>query len=329
MSSSLIEVFNLSSLSKQIKENPEKTFLNVNKGSDPKPDARSSFHPITINVAGYDQPKRPFISIYSPVSIYNTPKDPSTEKREPGDRETNGFALTISSKTCPELGAIAFKSDLDFHTGVTRLKDSGDIKLRQPQGISIFNTFYSPNYSQVSKKKDTEGKSMAGKPREDPLIKIKGSFDKYPERHPLKPLQNTVKTVILDYRTKRIETVTENGKTHNLTKYDPATVNGQPVDAKNIHLFITQHSRLMEGSRLLIEDSSNSAFGMTLSLYGNRLIIDPGQVEQFSDERMEANAQEIEEYNRIKSNDVKTTEQQTSKLDNKSLDDVVAAIQTN
>jgi len=294
-----IEVFKDSDLATQINNNPDKPFLNVNKGAEPKPDAKSYYHTTSMNIEGSTDPKKPFIRNTKNIKLTGTPKDPATDKNK-NDDNGRKLILAVSESNSPEFATIARKTDKDVTKRVNELKESGEIRVKQPQGLIIINSPYSPNYSSSSQKKDENGKSMAGKPRVDPLVKIKVSFERYADKHPIKPLQGTAKTTILDYRTRRVEEV-KNAK-NEITKvinYDKATADGEEITAENAYKFITTNSEIMEGSRFIIEDVSNSSFGFSYAILANRLIINPGVEVDFND-RETANAEEIAEFERKK-----------------------------
>jgi hypothetical protein len=80
---------------------------------------------------------------------------------------------------------------------------------------------------------DCKDKEKANKAIEDPLVKLKISFDKYSEKHPTKALQGRVKTVILDASKKFTDPT---GK----QSFEEATIDGEKLNADNVHLFLNK-----------------------------------------------------------------------------------------
>lgn len=123
---------------------------------------------------------------------------------------------------------------------------------------------------------------------DDPIIRFKIDFGTFPQLYKHKFLVGQPKTQIFDYRT---EYTDDKGK----KQYKPAMVKDPKtgadvlVNAENIHLFVTKGSVLRAG-RIMITSLAISQSWISLPIYINRAVIEPGAEEGFSDETPTASA---------------------------------------
>ncbi|SIP85981.1 Hypothetical protein PACV_266 [Pacmanvirus A23] len=203
----------------------------------------------------------------------------------PGTKETNPSAefegtrlqLTTKLSKAGKWGQFLNLLDPEWDSQVNRLAGEGVIDL---DGKKI-HALMQKSFSKKTKAKDAEGKSLAGRPLEDPTIRFKIDFKPFPAKYPHKFLVGVPKTQIFDYRTR---TVNEKGQ----EQFKLATIiddDGRevPVTADNVHKFVTSGSTLKKG-RIMMNSVSESSSYVSLTPIITRAVIEPGAEEGFDDE---------------------------------------------
>lgn len=117
---------------------------------------------------------------------------------------------------------------------------------------------------------------------EDPIVRFKIDFSSFPNNYPQKFLAGQPKTIIYDYRTEYLD---EKGvKQHKIaTVINPDTGKEEPVNAANLHLFVTEGSIIRYG-RIMVPSISVSQSWISAAMIINKAVIEPGSVSGFSDE---------------------------------------------
>ncbi len=126
----------------------------------------------------------------------------------------------------------------------------------------------------------------AGGEIEDPVVRIKIDFSLFPSS--MKPdfLADQPRTQFFDF-TKPFTDPTD-GKTHYrpATVIDPKTGKEAPVDASNLHLFVTTGS-IIRHIRCMISSVAVTSTWVAMQIIANRVIIEKGAPDGFSDEDFE------------------------------------------
>lgn len=203
----------------------------------------------------------------------------------PGTKETNPSAefegtrlqLTTKLSKAGKWGQFLDLLEPKWEEQVKRLADENVIDL---DGKKV-HPLMQRNFSKKTKAKDTEGKSLANQPLTDPTIRFKMDFNVFPPKYPHKFLVGVPKTQIFDYRTR---TVNEKG----VEQFKLATIVDDfgkevPVDANNVHKFITPGSVLKKG-RIMMNSVSESQGWVSLTPIITRAVIEPAGEEGFDDE---------------------------------------------
>ena len=196
----------------------------------------------------------------------------------PGDKENNPSAefegtrlqLSTNLEHAGPWGQFLDLLEPEWFKQVEELSGKGVIDLDGKKIHALIQRTYSKKH-----------KTNAGKPLDNPIIRFKMDFTKFPARFPIKNLVGTPKTQIFDYRKPYVDGL---GR----AQYHPATItndNGEEevVDATNVHKFVTRGSVLRKG-RIMMHSVSESQGWVSLTPVVTRAIIEGGGDECFDDE---------------------------------------------
>lgn len=133
---------------------------------------------------------------------------------------------------------------------------------------------------EIVQTKTGKSSKTPGLPIDDPVIRWKLDFSKYPDTYPIKMLRGTQKTIILD-ASKPIE-----GKTGPFD-FHPAIVevdgNEVPLNDANVHLFVNDYCIAQE-IRWSMPSAAQSQAWVSLPMYVSKVVIVRGPDSGFSDE---------------------------------------------
>lgn len=204
----------------------------------PKPDkkaanASAQFVNLSFNLAPTKKTAPGFFSFNNvPLSRGITaPEDIKPETKENFDCVR--LQARIRSSEAGDFGQAMLKLEAAHKKGFDKLVADEKIELDRKQE---YHNIVQTHYPEKMKK----APELSGKPKEDPLIKMKISFDKYSPKHPDNALKNRTKTVILDASKPFI--TPSGGKS-----FEEATVDGEPLNSQNIHKFLNKGAVIKTG----------------------------------------------------------------------------------
>lgn len=200
------------------------------------------------------------------------------EVRQGSPDEHEGFRLQVrcyKSQMGP-IGEFLAMLDKDYQDAVKAMIAANELVIGKRDIHGLIQTSTGPN-----------NKKNPNALLEDPVISMHIGFDKYPDKFPVKHLQNVQKTTFLDFN--KPYTVEVNGK--KTVKYEEATVlnkDGKPerLNADNVHQFIKATSRIVFG-RIHIPSVCVSQAWVSCPISAQELIIESGMDEGFPDEEIE------------------------------------------
>ncbi len=125
-------------------------------------------------------------------------------------------------------------------------------------------------------------------PIEDPIIRFKMDFSKFPAKFRPACLAGQQRTQIYDYR-QRYTDENEGIRFRAAMIRDPATGADVPVTEHNVHLFITRNS-IIRYARLYIQSVPFSSSWVSLPMLLTTVVVEPGGPEVFLDNMLIANS---------------------------------------
>jgi hypothetical protein len=178
----------------------------------------------------------------------------------------NRLQLTTKYSVCPELGRFFDKVERAWTAATVRALDEVGTNGKKIIPKSQKRKATRLVQRDAKKEEDDDEKIQLN----DPIIRFKISFDKYSTTHPVMELRGAPKTIIRDFSSGYID---QQGH----KKFPPAMVmNGEnkvPLDASNIHMFVTRGSTIKR-MRFCFDSVSVSEDWFSLSMVVNDVILE-------------------------------------------------------
>ncbi len=186
--------------------------------------------------------------------------DPSNIKDENENYDCVRLAVRIKTSAMGDLGKAMVALEKVHQDNVKLLVEQKKLVVKKSQQVHCIVQTHYPE--------DLADAELAGKPKEDPLIKLKVSFEKYSEKHPNSALRSRAKTVILDMDK---PFTLPNGK----PSWEEATINGKPLDDTNVHLFLNKGAEVVYGV-IYMSTLVGSAAWWSVPLLAHHLLVRTG-----------------------------------------------------
>lgn len=264
-----IKVYTAEEALAAVQANPNKV-LTAEKKKDDKPCKGGSRFLNAYWTVGADVKKDGWFSIEN-IPLSDGIADPSNKNDKRNDFDGTRLQLQTSVSRAGAFGQFLNLLNPGWRTYVDSLIKDGVINANGKKVHDLLQLTLSDN-----------NEKTPGAKIEDPIIRFKIDFGTFPQLYKHKFLVGQPKTQIFDFRTEYTDDKGNKQYKPAMVK-DPATGADVPVNEKNIHLFVTKGSVLRKG-RIMITSLAISQSWISLPIYINRAVIEPGAEEGFSDD---------------------------------------------